>query len=100
MVEVTAAEIAAARHRIPSAFRDTPQFMSEPLSSELGVAVVVKVETANPIGCFKGRATWLAVAELGGPGRGGGGRGMVVALAGNLGGREYAEGFPEKWVST
>ena len=56
--------IRAARHRIPRAFRDSPQFISEPLSEELGVQVVVKLETANPIGSFKGRGTWLAIAEL------------------------------------
>ncbi len=47
--------------------------------------VVVKVETANPIGCFKGRGTWLAVAELLARGAVGEGRGLVVASAGNFG---------------
>jgi threonine dehydratase len=85
MVSVTADAIRSAHPRIPSAFRDSPQFVSEPLSEAIGVPVVVKLETANPIGSFKGRGTWLAVAELWAAGRGGGGQGLVVASAGNLG---------------
>ncbi|MGZ6213576.1 MAG: pyridoxal-phosphate dependent enzyme [Candidatus Limnocylindria bacterium] len=88
MVLVSAEAIRAATHRIPRAFRDSPQFISEPLSEELGVPVVVKLETANPIGSFKGRGTWLAIAELqsaGAVGAVGGGRGVVVASAGNFG---------------
>lgn len=84
-VEVRASEIEAARARIPRAFRDTPQYVSEPLSNELGVPVVVKVETVNPIGCFKGRGTWLAVAELLARGAVGEERGLVLASAGNFG---------------
>ena len=81
----------AARERIPRVFRDTPQYVSEPLSNELGVPVVVKVETVNPIGCFKGRGTWLALAELLASGAVGEGRGIVVASAGNFGqGMAYA----------
>lgn len=85
MIEVSASTIEAARSRIPSVFRDTPQYVSEPLSRELGVSVVVKVETANPIGCFKGRGTWLAVAELLARGAVGERRVLVVASAGNFG---------------
>lgn len=84
-VEVRASEIEAARARIPRAFRDTPQYVSEPLSNELGVPVVVKVETVNPIGCFKGRGTWLAVTELLARGAVGEERGLVLASAGNFG---------------
>ncbi len=85
MVSVTADLIRAAHGRVPAAFRDSPQFISEPLSQGLGVPVVVKVETANPIGCFKGRGTWLAVSELLGRGEVGERRGVVVASAGNFG---------------
>jgi threonine dehydratase len=85
MVEVTADAIGAARMRIPAVFRDSPQFISEPLSEDLGIPVVVKVETANPIGCFKGRGTWLAVTELLARGAVGERRGIVVASAGNFG---------------
>jgi threonine dehydratase len=85
MVAVTADAIRAALPRIPAAFRGTPQYVAEPLSERLGVPVVVKVENANPIGCFKGRGTWLAVSELAAAGEVGEGRGLVVASAGNFG---------------
>ncbi len=85
MVEVSAATIAAARERIPGVFRDSPQFISEPLSRALGVPVVIKAETVNPIGCFKGRGTWLAVSELLARGAVGERMGLVLASAGNFG---------------
>lgn len=82
---VNAASIRAARDSIPAAFRDMPQFVSEPLSERFGAPVVVKAETANPIGCFKGRGTWLAVTGLVADGEVGERRGLVVASAGNFG---------------
>lgn len=85
MVRVTAETIRSAHQRIPSAFRDSPQFISEPLSEQIGLAVVVKLETPNPIGSFKGRGTWLALSELVEAGRVGEERGVVVASAGNFG---------------
>jgi threonine dehydratase len=85
MVAVTADAIRSAHARIPSAFRNSPQFVSEPLSEALGVPVVVKLETANPIGSFKGRGTWLAMSELAAAGRVGERSGVVVASAGNFG---------------
>jgi threonine dehydratase len=85
MVGVTADAIRAAHQRIPSVFRNSPQFVSEPLSEAIGVPVVVKLETANPIGCFKGRGTWLAVSELASAGTVGERQGVVVASAGNFG---------------
>jgi threonine dehydratase len=83
--EVSAAAIRAAHQRIPAAFRGTPQFVSEPLSERFGAPVVVKLESVNPIGSFKGRGTWLAVAELAAAGEVGEDRGLVVASAGNFG---------------
>ncbi len=85
LVSVTANAIRTARTRIPAVFRASPQFISEPMSQELGVPVVVKAETTNPLGCFKGRGTWLAVAELLARGAVGEQRGIVVASAGNFG---------------
>jgi threonine dehydratase len=82
---VDAATIAVARGRIPAAFRDMPQFVSEALSDRLGAPVVVKAETANPVGCFKGRGTWLAVAELVAGGTVGEDHPLVLASAGNFG---------------
>jgi threonine dehydratase len=85
MVDVTADAIRAAHRRIPSAFRNSPQFISEPLSEAIGVPVVVKLETPNPIGSFKGRGTWLALSELVAAGVVGERSGVVVASAGNFG---------------
>lgn len=85
MVDVTADAIRAAHERIPAAFRDSAQLISEPLSAELGVPVIVKVESVNPIGCFKGRGTWLALTELLARGAVGEQRGVVLASAGNFG---------------
>lgn len=85
MVDVTADAIRAAHQRIPRAFRDSPQFVSEPLSEAIGVPVVVKLETPNPIGSFKGRGTWLALSELMTAGVVGERSGVVVASAGNFG---------------
>ena len=69
---------------IPSSLR-SPQFVHDGLSERLGVPVVVKVETVNPIRSFKGRGTWLAVHGLAGEGRIGPDRPIVVASAGNFG---------------
>lgn len=85
MITVSAAAIRAAIPRVPSQFRGSPQFVSDALSGIAGRPVVVKAETANPIGCFKGRGTWLAVAELAAHGVVGEERGLVVASAGNFG---------------
>ena len=60
--------IRAARDAIDPVFLDSPQFVHDGLSARLGVPVIVKVETVNPIRSFKGRGTWVAVR---GAGRGG-----------------------------
>jgi threonine dehydratase len=83
--EVTAEAIRAAVDRVPAAFREMPQFVAESLSAALGRPVAVKAESANPIGCFKGRGTWLAVAELVAAGEVGERTGLVAASAGNFG---------------
>jgi threonine dehydratase len=56
--------IAAAVDTIDPAFLNTPQFVSERLSAGLQREVLVKVETLNPIGSFKGRGTWLLAQRL------------------------------------
>ena len=85
MARFGAGDIRAAHAHIPPAFRDSPQFVHEGLSARLGVPVVVKVETVNPIRAFKGRGTWLAVEGLVGEGRLGPGQPLVVASSGNFG---------------
>jgi threonine dehydratase len=71
--------------RIPPEFRGTPQFIHDGLSALAGAPVIVKVETANPVGSFKGRGTWLAVRRLAARGDIGPGRPVVVASSGNFG---------------
>ena len=85
MPRFTAAEIRAAHTRIPAPFRDSPQFVHEGLSARLGVPVVVKLETLNPIRAFKGRGTWLVMEALVGEGRLGPDQAIVVASSGNFG---------------
>jgi threonine dehydratase len=65
--------------RIPTVFQRTPQFVDERLSAELGRRVVVKVETLNPIGSFKGRGTALLTRNLDPA------REWVCSTAGNFG---------------
>jgi len=77
--------IRAARTHIHRAFLDSPQFVQDGLSHRLGVPVVVKVETINPIRSFKGRGTWIAVRALAADGSIGPGRAVVCASAGNFG---------------
>jgi threonine dehydratase len=79
-----AATIRATLARIPAEFRASPQFLSESLAAVTGRPVVVKVESVNPVGAFKGRGAWLAVEELT---RGGAlpPAGIVVASTGNFG---------------
>jgi threonine dehydratase len=83
--ELEAAAIRAAHSGIDPVFIDSPQFVHEGLSARLGVPVVVKVETVNPIGSFKGRGTWVAIDALAGEGRVGPERPVVCASAGNFG---------------
>lgn len=60
-------------------FQRSPQFVDERLSLELGREVVVKVETLNPIGSFKGRGTSLLTRKLDPA------REWVCSTAGNFG---------------
>ncbi|MFL5714792.1 MAG: threonine/serine dehydratase [Chloroflexota bacterium] len=79
------AAIRAAHAAIDPAFTHSPQYVHDGLSARLGVPVVVKVETANPIRSFKGRGTWTAVTRLAGEGRIALDRPVVCASAGNFG---------------
>ena len=83
--ELEPAAIRAARDRIDPAFLGSPQYVHEGLSRRLGVPVIVKVETVNPIRSFKGRGTWLAVQGLAGEGRIGPDRAVLCVTAGNFG---------------
>ncbi len=83
--ELEPAAIRAAHGGIPRVFTGSPQYVHEGLSGRLGVPVIVKVETANPIRSFKGRGTWVAVSALAGEGRVGPDRPIVCVSAGNFG---------------
>jgi threonine dehydratase len=83
---ITAEGIARAFGFIDAAFVDSPQYLSEPISKRLGLDVVLKVETINPIRSFKGRGTDYLLHRLGAREEG-----YVCASAGNFGqGMAYA----------
>ena len=83
--DLTPESIRAAHDRIAAVFTHGPQYLHEGLSQRLGVPVIVKVESVNPIRSFKGRGTWIAVHALAGEGRIGPDRPIVVESAGNFG---------------
>lgn len=75
---------------IDPAFTGTPQFLAESISDQLGVQLVCKVETVNPIRSFKGRGADYFVHQLLRE-SGGGAERMACASAGNFGqGLAYA----------
>jgi threonine dehydratase len=72
---------------IDEVFLASPQYEAEALGDELGLRLVCKVETANPIRSFKGRGTDYLLYRLGGKHLGR----LVCASAGNFGqGLAYA----------
>ena len=72
--------IARAAREIAPVFRASPQFEAEALGARLGVRILLKVETANPIRSFKGRGADFYVKNLDPvPER------LVTASAGNFG---------------
>ncbi|HET7471499.1 MAG TPA: pyridoxal-phosphate dependent enzyme [Candidatus Limnocylindrales bacterium] len=77
--------IRAAVAAIHPAFIGSPQFVHDGLSERLGVPVIVKVETVNPIRSFKGRGTSVAIRALAADGAIGPDRAVVCASAGNFG---------------
>ena len=74
--------IEAAVGKIDPVFLNSPQYVCESLGRALGCRIVLKVETINPIRCFKGRGVETVLSDLlsaKGP------RKVVCASAGNLG---------------
>jgi len=63
-VDLSLERIRAAVDVIDPVFLNSPQFVAEGLSTDLGREVVVKIETLNPIGSFKGRGTGLLAGNL------------------------------------
>jgi threonine dehydratase len=74
--------IADAARTIDPVFLHMPQFVSEGLSARFGCELTLKVETVNPIGCFKGRGASFFVERTAASGRV---TPMVCASAGNFG---------------
>lgn len=60
---ITLEGIRACRDAIDPVFRDSPQYAGPALSAALGCELVVKVETANPVRCFKGRGSEVYMAR-------------------------------------
>ncbi len=52
---ISLGKIREARQLIDPVFLNSPQYDCEPLSAQLGVKLILKVETCNPIRSFKGR---------------------------------------------
>ena len=71
--------IEEAAQMIDPVFLNSPQYVAEGLSRELDMRVVVKVETMNPVRCFKGRGTDYLITKLEA------GSELITASAGNLG---------------
>lgn len=63
-MDVDLARIAEAARTVDPAFLDSPQFVSERLCAELGRNLLVKIETGNPLGSFKGRGASFLVRSL------------------------------------
>jgi len=83
--DLTPDAIRASLGSIAPEFRGTPQYLHDGLSALAGAPVIVKIETANPVGAFKGRGTWLAVHALAARGEATADRPVVVASTGNFG---------------
>ncbi|MFK0114117.1 threonine/serine dehydratase [Streptomyces sp. NPDC091217] len=75
------ARIRAARRLIDPIFLDTPLYRCEALEPDLGCMLSIKLETANPVRCFKARGTEVVTSLLAVDGP----RSVVCASAGNLG---------------
>jgi threonine dehydratase len=58
------ARIEEAARIVDPVFRESPQFVSDELCAALGRNVLVKIETANPVGSFKGRGASFLMRSL------------------------------------
>jgi threonine dehydratase len=76
---VTLDNVVKAVPLIDPVFLNTPQYVNDRLSQLLGMVLITKVETLNPIRCFKGRGADLLVKKTK-PGTH-----LVCASAGNFG---------------
>jgi len=74
--------IEAAVGKINPVFLNSPQYVCESLSRALGCRIVLKIETMNPVRCFKGRGVETVLSGLS---SGKEPQNVVCASAGNLG---------------
>jgi threonine dehydratase len=63
-IDISLGNIEKAAGVIDPVFRDSPQYCDDQLSAALGRKVLVKVETANPVRCFKGRGADFKFSSL------------------------------------
>ena len=63
-LDISVARIEAATRLIDPVFLNTPQYVDETLCRALGRQILVKVETANPLRCFKGRGTDMLMSRF------------------------------------
>jgi len=88
---VVVANITEAAGLISSAFVNTPQYVSQPISAAVGFELVLKVETINPLHSFKGRGADYYVRKLVEKAAGAPIGPLVAASVGNFGqGLAYA----------
>ena len=73
--------IESAHRQLRAEFRHTPQYRCDPLGDVLGCHTTLKIETLNPLRCFKGRGSQIAVSDA----KDQGNQTVVCASAGNLG---------------
>jgi threonine dehydratase len=78
-IDLDLAAIEEAARIVDQVFHDSPQFVCEQLWAALGRTVLVKIETANPLGSFMGRGADFLVRSL--PA----GSTVVCASSGNFG---------------
>lgn len=64
MTKISLEQIEKASRTIDPVFLKSPQFESETMGAELGMRLVLKVETVNPIRSFKGRGADFFVSSL------------------------------------
>jgi threonine dehydratase len=63
-IDLDLTRIEEAARTVDPVFRDSPQVVCEQLCAALGRNVLVKIETANPLGSFKGRGAGFLVRSL------------------------------------
>jgi threonine dehydratase len=86
VTEISLEQIERASRTVDPVFLNSPQFESETMGDELGMKLVLKVETVNPIRCFKGRGADFFVSSMPADSPR-----LVCASAGNFGqGMAYA----------